>query len=166
MSDRIPRLLFLFGVSGAGKTFVGDLISSELGYFHYDLDQDLTPAMRTAIAEKRSFTDAERDEYFEVVRARVEEIAQQYSQVVFTQGAYKERHREFLRRHIPDLRTIWVKAPREVVHDRLRARAGGVSSDYADMIARNFETPALGMILLNDAVSTEELWNRFLALFP
>lgn len=166
MSDSIPRLLFLFGVSGAGKTFVGDLISSKLGYFHYDLDQDLTPAMRGAIAEKRSFTEDERDEYFEVVRGRVQEMARQHRRVVFTQGAYKERHRDFLRRHIPDLRTIWVKAPLEVVQDRLQTRAGGVSSDYADMIARNFEAPTLGMVLLNDGVATDELWNRFLALFP
>jgi gluconokinase len=163
--DRVPRLLFLFGVSGAGKSFVGDLISSKLGYFHYDLDQDLTPAMRGAISEKRSFTEVERDDYFEVVHGRIHEIARQYPRVVFTQGAYKERHREFLRRHIPDLRTIWIKAPREVVHDRLRARAGGVSSEYADMIARHFEAPAIGMVLFNDAVSTEDLWNRFMALF-
>lgn len=165
MIDRIPRLLFLFGVSGAGKTFVGDLISSNLGYFHYDLDQDLTPAMRDAISEKRSFTEAERDEYFEVVRGRIQEIGRQYSRVVFTQGAYKERHRAFLRRHIPELQTIWIQAPREVVHDRLQARAGGVSSEYADMIARNFEAPPIGMVLFNDTVSTEELWNRFLNLF-
>jgi gluconokinase len=163
--DKIPRLLFLFGVSGAGKTFVGELVSRKLGYFHYDLDQDLTPAMRAAIAEKRSFTEAERDEYFEVVRARINDIAGLHSTVVFTQGAYKERHREFLRKHIPMLRTIWIKAPRDVIHERLRVREGGVPADYADAIERNFEAPLLGMALLNDAASVEELWERFGDLF-
>jgi gluconokinase len=165
VSDRIPNLLFLFGVSGAGKTFVGDLVSRKLGYFHYDLDQDLTPAMRAAIAAKRSFTEAERDEYFEVVRARINEVATLHSTVVFTQGAYKERHREFLRKHIPLLRTIWIKAPHDVIHERLRTREGGVSADYADTIERNFEAPLSGMALLNDAVSVEELWERFDELF-
>lgn len=164
-NDRIPSLLFLFGVSGAGKTFVGELISRKLGYFHYDLDQDLTPTMRAAIAAKRSFTEAERDEYFEVVRARINEIAGLHSTVVFTQGAYKERHRAFLRDHIPSLRTIWINAPRDVIHERLRAREGGVSADYADAIERNFEAPLSGIALLNDAASEEELWKRFDELF-
>ncbi len=165
VSDKISNLLFLFGVSGAGKTFVGELIARNLGYFHYDLDQDLTPAMRAAIAAKRSFTEAERDEYFEVARNRIKEIAEQHSTVVFTQGAYKERHREFLRQHIPVLQTIWIKAPRDVIHERLRAREGGVPADYAETIERNFEMPLSGMALLNDAVSAEELWKRFNGLF-
>lgn len=163
--NRIPKLLFLFGVSGAGKTFVGQLISRNLGYFHYDLDQDLTPAMRAAITANRSFTEAERDEYFQVVRARIHEIAGRHSTVVFTQAAYKERHRDFLRQHIPLLRMIWIKASRDVIYERLRTRQGGVPADYADSIERNFEAPLSGMALLNDAVSAEELWKRFNELF-
>ena len=104
----IPNLVLLFGLSGAGKTFVGELVSRELGYFYYDLDLDMTPAMRTAIAAKRSFTEAERDEYFDLVARRIQEIATQHPRTVFTQGVYKERHRELLRRRVPGLAMVWI----------------------------------------------------------
>jgi len=162
----VPNLMLLFGISGAGKTFVGDLVSKRLGYFQYELDRDLTPAMRAAIAAQRSFTERERDEYFDLVTIRIHEISARQPKTVFTQGVYKERHRELLRQRVPGLETVWIKAPLDVVQDRLRAREGGVSPDYADIIARNFEAPRAGLVLLNDQVPAEELWHRFVELFP
>lgn len=166
MASVFPNLILLFGISGAGKTFVGELVSNRLGYFHYELDHDLTPAMRAAIAAKRSFTEDERDEYFELVTRRIQEISARYPKAVFTQGVYKERHRALLRQRVPGLETIWIKAPPDVVQGRLQVREGGVSADYADIIARNFEAPRAGLVLLNDQVPAEELWQRFVGLFP
>lgn len=165
MDSVVPNLILLFGISGAGKTFVGDLVSKRLGYFHYELDRDLTPAMRAAIAAKRSFTEDERDQYFDLVTIRIQELSARHVRIVFTQGVYKERHREQLRQRVPGLETIWIKAPQQVVEERLRAREGGVSADYADIIARNFEAPGSGLVLLNDQVPPEEVWRRFVGLF-
>ena len=165
MSSENIKVLLLFGMSGAGKTYLGELISSRLGYFHYELDRDLTPAMRAAIAAKRSFTEQERDEYFEQVVVRMQEILTQHPKTVFTQGVYKERHREALRRRIPGLETVWVQAPQSVIQNRLQRREGGVPPDYAEMITRNFEVPLAGRTLVNDEICSEELLRRFKALF-
>jgi hypothetical protein len=36
-------------------------------YYFYDADVDLTPAMRQAIAQQQTYTQAMRDEYFAIV---------------------------------------------------------------------------------------------------
>ena len=61
MLERSSLLILLFGTSGSGKTFLGDLFSKTFGLYHYELDLDLTPAMRNAIADDREFTDVMRD---------------------------------------------------------------------------------------------------------
>ncbi len=91
-SYSLPNILFLFGLSGAGKTFCGHLLSDRLGYFCYDLDRDCTPAMQEAIALGRPFTEEMRDEFFKIVCRRIEELKGEHSKLVVMQAAYKERH--------------------------------------------------------------------------
>lgn len=165
MTATIPHLIFLFGVAGVGKSFAGREISARTGYHHYELDRDLTPAIRAAIANKQPFTDAMRDEFFEVALRRIKEIAKEHPKTIFTQGAYKERHRDFLRRHVPELEFIWIQAPDDLVLERLLRRGERVSPDYAAVLQRAFEAPSRGTTLVNDRCSADELFERFVALF-
>lgn len=165
MTLSLPNFILFFGVAGAGKSFAGKEIGSRGGYHHYELDRDLTTAMRQAIRDQQPFTDEMRDEFFEVVRGRILEVASDYPRSIFTQGVYKEKHRVFLREHIPGLECVWVQAPSDVVVERLRKRGESVSADYAALIERNFEAPSTGKILVNDRCSADELHRRFLHLF-
>ena len=156
-----PEVLFLFGLSGAGKNYCGQLFAGNMGYFFYDLDLDMTPAMRAAIAEGRAFTDEIRDEFFEVVIGRIAELRASHPRLILAQGAYKERHRQRVREAHPGLEFVWIDAPDEVILARLRRRAGGVSTSYASSIRLNFEPPANGHTVHNDGVSNDTLWERF-----
>ncbi|BAX53158.1 hypothetical protein PDPUS_1_01784 [Photobacterium damselae subsp. piscicida] len=40
-----PNVLFLFGLSGAGKSYVGDVIGQHSGWHVYHADEDLTQEM-------------------------------------------------------------------------------------------------------------------------
>ena len=161
----LPHLILFFGVAGVGKSFAGREIGLRSGYYHYELDQDLTAAMLKAISNQEPFTDAMRDEFFEVVQRRIQEVSVQYPKSIFTQGAYREKHRALLRERISGLECVWVQAPSDVVIERLRKRGESVSVDYAALIERNFEAPTTGKILLNDRCSGDELHRRFLRLY-
>ena len=54
-------IFFLFGLLGAGKNFVGKLFAEEFDFTFYDADQDLTAAIKEAIADHREFTEQMRD---------------------------------------------------------------------------------------------------------
>jgi gluconokinase len=161
----IPSAVLLFGVAGVGKTHLGAILAERLGIFHYELDNDLTAEMRVAIAEGREFTDQMRDRFFAVAGARMQQVLAEHPRTIFTQGAYKERHREYLRRLIPGLECVWVDAPQEVIADRLKLRGRDISSEYARLIRRNFESPPKGRVFINDITEPEQLVARFRGLF-
>jgi gluconate kinase len=161
----MPEVVFLFGLSGVGKTFCGELIASRLGYFCYDLDTDCTPAMREAINQGLPFTDAMRDEFFLIVCRRIEELKKRHRKLIVMQAAYKERHRALITSRFPDVKMVWVDAPQHLIEERLRARVGAASAEYANRIRANFEAPVDGPRLVNDVSEPGEICGRFQALF-
>jgi gluconate kinase len=156
-------LIFLFGLSGAGKSYCGKLFAERSGYYFYDLDADMTPAMQQAIREGRSFTDQIRDEFFEVVCKRIGELKLERPKIIFAQGAYKERHRDQVRAAHPGIEFIWIDAPNDVIVSRIKARGIGVSRAYADSIRAHFEAPLSGGRVVNDGTPDDALWERFRA---
>jgi len=157
----LPSLIFLFGLAGAGKNFCADAVAEALGYKIYDLDIDLTPAMRTAITEQRPFTDQMRDEFFEEVCTILSALKRKHPKLIVTQGAYKERHRALVSLEHPEVNFIWIDAPTEIILQRLTARGDTVSPEYATAIARNFEPPTNGLKVINDDIGKEEIVQRF-----
>lgn len=166
MNPRLPHTVFLYGLAGAGKSYVGWIIAERFGYSPYDLDKDLTSAMRQAIVAKVPFTDEMRDEYFDVVIRRIGELKTLHPRLVVMQGAYKERHRNKVRDAHSDVEFVWVDAPEALIRQRLTVRGDVVSPEYAATIAANFEVPPEGSIrLLNDNSARDELAKRFEELF-
>ncbi len=163
--DVLPSAVFLFGLSGAGKSYCGELLSRRLGFSCVELDQHLTAAMKLAIHEKRSFTDEMRDEYFSIIKGVVQSRIESGGRFIFVQGAYRERHRRFLKTEIPSLEFVCVSAPSGLIQQRLSARGDWVGPEYAAAIAKNFEHPAGTRELVNDGASDDELVERFVALF-
>jgi gluconate kinase len=163
--NNVPSLIFLFGLAGAGKTFCGRLIAGRLGYFCYDLDTDCTPAMKSAIQAGQSFTDQMRDDFFEVVCARISQLVALHPKVLVMQAAYKNRHRALVMSRFPAAGLVWVDSPDDLITKRLRARGDIVSAEYAERIRANFEAPTQGARLVNDIEDTEELLTRFTDLF-
>jgi gluconokinase len=165
-SAKVPRIVFLFGLAGAGKTFCGRLIAERLGYFCYDLDADSTPKMKQAIAEGRPFTDEMRDEFFAIVCQRIEALRKEHPKIIVMQAAYKERHRVLVSSLSDEMEMVWVDAPDALIVERLLGRGDAVSAEYADRIRANFEPPK-GQCkrLLNDVSDGDLLWERFSKLF-
>jgi gluconokinase len=136
-----PSVIFLFGLSGAGKSYVGDIIGSHEDWFVYHADDDLTEAMRHVITSKKAFTEEMRDEFFFRIAEKVKYYLTLYPRVVVTQGAYKKKHRQFLRQKINDIEMICVTASDSLIHKRLEDRIDGISNESAEAIKHIFEEP-------------------------
>jgi len=153
-----PDVIFLFGLAGAGKNFVGDLLSRHSGRLVYHADTDIPESMRHAIAQKKNFTDQMRDEFFEVIRHKVLELQGKHRQLIITQAAYKQRHRDFIRQHIPGVQFVHVTADDVVIAQRLQRRGDWISPEYAAQMRAQFEAPSVQYPeIVNNGTTTEVL---------
>lgn len=149
-----PPVLFLFGLSGAGKSWVGELMSARSGWPVYHADIDISAQMRQALAQARPFTDAMRDDYFSRLPAHIASHRQAGLPLIVTQGAYKQRHRDLLARAVPGLLPIWVDAPPQVILQRLQRRGDGIRAASAAALLQDFEVPPSSVCkIINDGDS-------------
>jgi gluconate kinase len=137
-----PTVLFFFGISGAGKSYVGDVIGEQADWFVYHADDDITSDMKNALAHQRPFTDDMRDTFFALISERIIHLHKQHKKLIITQGAYKQKHRDYLLSKIPDMEMVWVDAPQELILPRLGHRKDGITPASAAALIRDFEAPS------------------------
>lgn len=149
-------IIVLFGQSGAGKTFIGDIFAKESHYYFWDADQGLPPIMRETLQNKQLFTQAMRDQFTQVIIEKITELHQQYPNLVIAQALYKEKNREQIRKVFPEAKFIYVKSQEEIINARLQNRNNQIDVNYAEKIRINFEAPNLQHdVLINNSDATD-----------
>jgi gluconokinase len=116
-------VVLLMGVSGAGKTTVGRLLASQLGWQFADGD-DYHPAanvekMRNGIP----LTDADRAPWLETLRAVIAGWTAEGKNAVLACSALKREYREFLLVG-PEVKVVYLRGAPELLRQRLHARIG------------------------------------------
>jgi gluconokinase len=116
-------VVLLMGVSGAGKTTIGQLLASELGWDFADGD-DYHPAdnvekMRNGIP----LTDAERAPWLETLRTLIAGWVAAGKNTVLACSALKQAYRERLQVS-PQVQVVYLKGTPQVLWQRLHARRG------------------------------------------
>ena len=71
-------LLVLFGVPGSGKSFVGNILQEDFGFFHYEADDDLTPPIIDAIINNQSVSAEMRAVFFKRVCEHLRQLAREF----------------------------------------------------------------------------------------
>jgi len=158
-------IFFLFGLLGAGKNYVGRVFADEFGYTFYDADEDLTPAMKGAIAYQTEFTEHMRDEYFEIVIGRMAELRQNHKKLVISQALFKNRHRQRILAHFPGIKFVWVQSDEQLIGKRLSARKDHPADrSYGELVNRLFEGPCIPHEILVNNGGRQEVVGQIASL--
>lgn len=133
-----PRIVYLFGKPGSGKTHVGRCLSQPpFSFEFYDADQWLPEDMVRVLQDGQAFTPSMRDTFYSIVIDNIAKIRQErpYANLAVAQATYKNRHRVRVLEAFPEAEMWLVSAPDRVRVQRVAKRSGagnslvGVSTD-------------------------------------
>ena len=116
-------VIILMGVTASGKTSVGRLLASVLGYRFYDAD-DFHPGANTDKMRRGiPLDDADRRPWLETLRDLVRRCLAEHTDAVLACSALKERYRQYLLVD-PRVALVYLKADPDAIRRRLRQRQG------------------------------------------
>ena len=130
-------VIILMGVSGAGKTTVGELLAARMGWPFYDGDEFHPPANVEKMRRGLALTDADRWPWLEALRDHIRGLAAEGRPAVVACSALKASYRDLLLSAGVDVRIVYLKGSRALIHARLRARTGHFFD--AALLASQFE---------------------------
>jgi len=124
-----PRLtpatiVLIMGVAGAGKTTVGQLLASELGWAYHEADDFHPPANKAKMGRGEPLDDTDRAPWLAAIRAAMDDCAATGRSAVFTCSALKESYRRVLTAGLPGVRLVFLSGDRALLHARMQSRAG------------------------------------------
>jgi gluconokinase len=115
-------LVVVMGVSGSGKSTVGEAVAARLGVGFADADDFHPAANKAKMAAGEALTDDDRWPWLERVGAWLAE--QSSSGGVVTCSALRRAYRDVLRRHAPSAFHVLLHGDREVIAARQAGRRG------------------------------------------
>ena len=116
-------IILLMGVSGAGKTTIGKLLASALGWKFADADDYHSTANIEKMSAGIPLTDADRAPWLESLRALIAGWIAERKNAVLACSALKQAYRDFLLIG-PEVCIVYLRVTPEVLRQRLRARRG------------------------------------------
>ncbi|MFZ0583004.1 MAG: gluconokinase [Candidatus Acidiferrales bacterium] len=148
-------IILVMGVTGAGKTTVGKLLTERLHWKFLDADDFHPPENIEKMKRGISLTDADREPWLAAIHAVLLECAAKNQDAVLACSALKQIYRDKLARGI-DLRICYLKGSFEEISLRLEHRSGHFAGEgilagqFADL-----EEPT-NAVILNATASPEK----------
>jgi gluconokinase len=115
-------IIVIMGVSGSGKTTVGQGLAKALHWAFSDADDFHNPANVEKMKSGVALTDQERQPWLHTLRAAIERWKRDEPGHVLACSALKVRYREILGRDDPDVRFVYLNADFDLIARRLKSR--------------------------------------------
>lgn len=117
-------IVLVMGVSGSGKTTIGERLAARLGCGFSDADSFHSPENKARMARGIPLTDADRLPWLQAMRGAIDEQRARGDDHVFACSALKRRYRDMLRGNDAGLYIVFLQGPSELLAQRVRSRRG------------------------------------------
>jgi gluconokinase len=117
-------ILIAMGVSGAGKSLIGELLAERLKCSFIDGDAFHSEANKEKMHRGIPLTDEDRWPWLRAIRAAIEAKQRAGETAVFTCSSLKRSYRDVLRAGDSDVCFVYLKGTMEMLRERLGSRTG------------------------------------------
>jgi len=142
-------IFIIMGVSGAGKTTVGKMLSQKLSCVFYDSDQFHSKENIKKMRRGIPLTNSDRKPWLKTIRNLIEKHP---GQAVIACSALKKSYRDFLNISGKNVNFIYLKGNQNILKKRLGDRKGHYAgADLLDSQLQALEEPQQALTLdIND----------------
>ena len=116
-------ILVLMGVSGSGKTTVGEILARDLGWTFLDADDFHPEANKDKMRRGVPLDDDDRRPWLDALRVRIDAACARGEDVVLACSALKHAYQDYLERDEPDcVQYVFLSGSEELIRRRLAGR--------------------------------------------
>jgi len=115
-------VLILFGVSGAGKTSVGQLLAQRIGWKFFDADDFHSQANIDLMKKGIPLEDEQRWPWLETLRDLIQKEEKERKNVVLACSALKKSYRDCLNLG-PQVRFVYLRGDYDLIANQIRHRS-------------------------------------------
>ena len=130
------RVIVLMGVSGCGKTSVGQLLAGKLGWEYLESDEYHSREDIRKISSGIPLTDADRLPWLKKLNGLLREANRSDSPVILACSALKAAYRRILAERVDGLVFVHLKGDYALIYERMQKRRHFMG---ADMLRSQFE---------------------------
>ena len=158
-----PLVIVLMGVSGSGKTTVGELLAKSLEGTFAEGDAYHPAANVEKMRHGIPLDDADRQPWLETLSREIGNWLAAGRTVVLACSALKRSYREILRGGRPEVRFVYLKGDAALIRARLAGRSGHyMPPSLLDSQIATLEEPHSALVVTIDG-PPEEIAGRILA---
>ncbi len=122
-------IIVVMGVTGSGKTTIGNLLTRRLGWEFADADDFHSPANKEKMHKGIPLTDADRLPWLAAIHEQISKWLAMKQNVVLACSALKQTYRQLLWNG-PEVQFVYLKGSYELIAERLRARKGHFADEH------------------------------------
>ncbi len=115
-------IYILMGVSGSGKTTIGQKLSAQLDYLFYDADDFHPPENIGKMSQGIALNDRDRQPWLRELRKLIEHLQYNQKNAIIACSSLKSAYRKFLQNNDQDIVWIYLKGSFEQILARLEKR--------------------------------------------
>lgn len=131
-------IVIVMGVSGSGKSTIGQLLAASLNWNFSDADDFHPPANIEKMSRGIPLNDADRKPWIERMQRAIDAWLEGDTNAVLACSALKASYRQSLLRDKQRMRLVYLKGSFELISHRLRSRQNHYMK--ADLLQSQFDT--------------------------
>jgi gluconokinase len=122
-------IILLMGVTGSGKTTIGELLAHRLNWQFLDADDFHSAANKNKMHQGIPLTDADRVPWLDAIHTKLAQLQNQHQDAVLGCSALKLSYRKRLAEGI-NAKLVYLKGSYDFIEERLRSRKNHFADEH------------------------------------